>query len=401
MVPAPELTLMVPWTEAVPRMVGHSAAAPLRVDVISEPCDFSALREEWRKLLACSRADSVFLTWEWLHTWWKHLGERRELFIVTVRSGAELVGIAPLTMTRTSLGPLSFRVLEFAGTGDVGSDYLDFILKTGHESAAARAIVDFIVDAGVALRLPSVGEDSAVQSFVEPIFVERGWQSRRVPMQVCPFIDISEDSWDAYLAKLGPSHRYNVRRRLRNLQKSYVCRMQSAHSESERRAALQSVVDLHLQRWTRRGGSNAFHTARLIAFHDEFTAAAREQGWLRLNTLTLDGRVAAAFYGLRYGDKFQFYQCGFDEKFRRHSIGLVMMALTIKSAIEERAGEYDLLHGDESYKFLWACQTRPLMRIELYPPSRYGKLQRNSVIAVDGAKKIAKRFIAAFASRQG
>ena len=72
-------------------------------------------------------------------------------------------------------------------------------------------------------------------------------------------------------------------------------------------------------------------------------------------------------YGFRYGDKFYFYQSGFDPGYARQSVGLVALGLTIKAALEEGAMEYDLLHGDEEYKFLWAHQTRELRRLELFP----------------------------------
>ena len=64
---------------------------------------------------------------------------------------------------------------------------------------------------------------------------------------------------------------------------------------------------------------------------------------------------------------------------------------TIKEAIEEGAAEYDLLHGDESYKFLWASRVRPLSRIELYPPGVIGRIHRDSVVAVAATKRILKR----------
>src|SRR2546427_4482076 len=45
---------------------------------------FEKLREEWNELLQASASNCLFLTWEWLYTWWKHLSEDRRLFIITV-----------------------------------------------------------------------------------------------------------------------------------------------------------------------------------------------------------------------------------------------------------------------------------------------------------------------------
>jgi CelD/BcsL family acetyltransferase involved in cellulose biosynthesis/predicted ATP-grasp superfamily ATP-dependent carboligase len=374
------------WPVASPEL----STAPLTVEVIDDAGRFAELRDEWNELLACSRADCLFLTWEWLYTWWIHLGLQRRLFIVIVRSGSKLLAIAPLTRSRAWAGQFGVPMLEFAGTGTVGSDYLDFIVHSAHETTAGNALVRFLAEAGISLRLPSVKEDSIVATLTTPMLVEQGWHLRRVPMEVCPFIDLSDSSWDSYLGTLGSRHRYNFRRRLRNLEKSHAVHLELIDSEDARQRALSHVVDLHLRRWNHRGGSDAFQNDRLRAFHDEFSALAHEQGWLRMLILAVDEEPAAAFYGFRYRERFLFYQSGFNEAFLRQSIGLVMMGLTIKGAIEEGAAEYDLLHGDEAYKFLWASRVRPLLRIELYAPGAIGRMHRSAVGAFAVTKQLLK-----------
>ena len=56
-----------------------------------------------------------------------------------------------------------------------------------------------------------------------------------------------------------------------------------------------------------------------------------------------------------------------------------MMGLAIKSAIEEGAAVYDFLRGDETYKSLWACEERELIRLELFPPCARGAFYRQTI----------------------
>ena len=63
----------------------RSTMAAITVETITDAATFRDLREEWTDLLDRSAADCLFLTWEWLYTWWTHLGVGRRLFIVTVR----------------------------------------------------------------------------------------------------------------------------------------------------------------------------------------------------------------------------------------------------------------------------------------------------------------------------
>ncbi|MBI1735028.1 MAG: glycosyl transferase family 1, partial [Candidatus Rokubacteria bacterium] len=73
----------------------HEAPGVLHVEPITTVEEFRVLRDAWNALLAQSRADCVFLTWEWLFTWWKYFSPGRELAILAVRDGAELVALAP------------------------------------------------------------------------------------------------------------------------------------------------------------------------------------------------------------------------------------------------------------------------------------------------------------------
>jgi CelD/BcsL family acetyltransferase involved in cellulose biosynthesis len=372
-----------------PRTLGD-----VRIDIIEEPGALAALHDEWTELLEASAADCLFLTWEWLHTWWTHLGQGRRLNVVAVRSGGELIALAPLMVCPPRVTRLvPFRSLEFLGTGSVGSDYLDVILRRGHEEQGWDALASSLGDHGMVLELAQVHRTSCLARGLVDRLTGRGWQPVERPGDVCPFIDLSGLTWPDYLASLDGHHRSNFRRRWNQLAKTFEMRFEPARSETERQEALRAFVDLHHRRWRARGGTTALYTSALVRFHDEWTRLALERGWLRLYVLRLDGQPAATVYGLSYRDTFCFYQTGFDPGYARYGVGQVAIGLSIKSAIEEGALAYDLLHGDEPYKFDWARQTRELCRIELYPPSMRGRLHQNMADVGRRARKMARRLM--------
>src|SRR2546425_205209 len=104
--------------------------------------------------------------------------------------------------------------------------------------------------------------------------------------------------------------------------------------------ALALLVALHNMRWRDRGPSDAFNAPDLLSFHDEVSQLALDRGWLRLFTLTIDGRSAASVYGFCYDHTFYFFQSGFDPAFSKQSVGLLSMGLAIRSAIESGAAEF-------------------------------------------------------------
>jgi CelD/BcsL family acetyltransferase involved in cellulose biosynthesis len=226
----------------------------------------------------------------------------------------------------------------------------------------------------------------------------RGWKGTERVTHVCPYVDLSSHTWDSYIAALGPSHRYNFRRRLRQLTAQQGLKLSIAQTETERAIDLEALFDLHQRRWTPRGGSDGLGNERLLAFHRELSRIALEQGWLRLAVLRLDGDAAAAVYGFLYKGKYYFYQSGFDPRFAKGSVGLVSVGLCIQQALKDGALEFDFLHGSEAYKFQWARAARPLSRWEIYPPHVASRVYQSLVDSGRAAKDAARRWAASVAS---
>jgi CelD/BcsL family acetyltransferase involved in cellulose biosynthesis len=94
-----------------------------------------------------------------------------------------------------------------------------------------------------------------------------------------------------------------------------------------------------------------------------------QRGWLRLHRLRLDGETAAAFYCFQLGRRVYYYLSGFDVAFGKFSIGNVLMAQAIERAIADGATEFDLLRGDETYKFAWKAEERETLRLIVGRPA--------------------------------
>ena len=364
------------------------------VERIADLPGFEALRDEWSELLQASDSDCLFLTWEWLFTWWKHLAGDRQLSIFAVRSGGRLAALAPFGLRPPSLlhrRPLP--VLELLGNGFVGSDYLDFIVRAGYEAEARQAFVSGLVNERLVLDWTQLRRGFCFAAGVAADLGERNWSASETVTNRCPFIPLAGMSWEAYLATLGAEHRYNFNRKWKRLNRDYSVQFEQVHGEKQCRESIDLVIELHNMRWSDRGGSDAFHNASLIAFHREFSRLALQRGWLRLYVLRLNRKPAACLYGFFYGRAFYFYQSGFDPAYHKQSVGLVSMGLGIKNAIEEGAEEYDLLHGNEEYKSHWSRESRELSRLELYPPGGVGRICRQSVTLERAARRIARQVL--------
>jgi len=367
------------------------------IDLVTDGASFAALEQEWSALLVESPGDTLFLSWEWLFTWWRHLGSHLRPALLTVRDEGRLQAVAPFVRHGWQPRRLRFhKTVGFLGAplhaGNVGSDYLDVVVRRDSTHALAELVAE-IAARGEVLDLAQVrGEGSAAGTLAASLGLA-GWEVRSSPAGVCPVVDLRGHTWESYLLTRGREHRYAVQRKLRALKRRFQVSFEPARTEGERADALRVLIDLHERRWSEKGSSDAFHTPALRAFHEDFTRLALGRGWLRLFVLRLDGIAAAALYALRYGETFFFYQAGFDPAFGRWGVGTAALALSIESAIGEGAKAYDLLHGEEEYKFHWANGTRPLLRYSLFPPRAHGYVARTFAAARAIVRPVARRVL--------
>jgi CelD/BcsL family acetyltransferase involved in cellulose biosynthesis len=377
----------MPASESLPRK--PVAPDALVVDVVADVDRFDALSAEWAELLRNSLANNPFLTWEWLHAWWKHLSDSRTLQLLTAREpDGRLAGVAPFCVARAGLPWLSR--FEFLGTGWAGSDYLDVIARREREAACLEAFGDWLRSCAKTARFDHL-RPAALTARLGVRLADAGWTCQSSRSGICPFATLTGQSWESYVASLSQSQRTRCRRYLNTLRKKFDVSFERVATEPRRREALIALMEFHDHRWTPRGGSTAFHTPELRAFHHDATSRALDAGWLRLFVLRLNDEIAGVTYCFYLNRRFYLYQHGFNPRFRQYSVGVVVLGLTIRAALDDGATEFDMLYGDEPYKALWATETRQLERIELFPPHMGGRLHRRTVDAERGIRTLARR----------
>jgi CelD/BcsL family acetyltransferase involved in cellulose biosynthesis len=384
----PNVQLPIPDSQLAMRSEFDFTVHNVTVECVGETWGFTALRPRWNDLLRASSSDNPFLTWEWLNAWWSQYGDAGNLRLIVVRADDDVIAIAPFRLISAPL--YWFSRLEFLGTGDAGSDYLDLIVKRGAEDAALTAIAQFLTSRKQAIRLTHL-PPASLGARLATALADAGWVHTAADDGICPIVTLAGHTFESFLNSLGASHRANIRRRIRVLEQRFDVRFERVTSHSERMEMLAALARFHEARYGARGGSTAFSTATVRAFHDDATARALDRGWLRMYVLRLDGHVAAVMYGFYYGGRFYFYQHGYDGRYTSHSVGLVLMALTIRAALDEGAAEFDMLWGVEAYKSLWARESRVLRRVDLFPVDLGGTVHRRAVEARRGVSQLARR----------
>jgi CelD/BcsL family acetyltransferase involved in cellulose biosynthesis len=303
----------------------------LRLEQVDE---LASVRREWSALAA--EAGNPFLTWEWASTWWRHWSDGRRSLVTACHRGADVVAILPLY--ESAHRPL--RVLRLVGHGP--GDHLGMVCAPADRASAAAALRQRLSDEAPAWDL----------CLAERLPADEGWSSAlRAPVlrrEASPALRLGNAGWAGFLAARSPHLRKRIRYAERRLARDRALRFRLADDPERLQADLSVLFALHAARWGQLG-SGALAPPR-EAFHREFAALALERGWLRLWLLELDGRPAAAWYGLRFGGAEWHYQSGRDPTLERLSVGFVLLAHTIRAAAEDGIETYRFLRGDEPYK---------------------------------------------------
>jgi CelD/BcsL family acetyltransferase involved in cellulose biosynthesis len=318
--------------------------------------------DEWRRL--AEARSNAFATPEWFAAWRRYYGASAAVLVAAVFAATgKLLGIVPLVR---GLGEM--RMTRFAG-GNL-ADLVHPASAETDEVAVAQAVGEHLRDddsrAG-AIVLDNV--DGAADWWRE-MGSAAGLRVSERGRSVGPYARLTGLDFDGFLRSRSSSFRRRMRRIDRRIEREAKLVAREV-GPAEVDAGIETLFDLHDRRWAERGGSSLTPVAR--AFHLDFARAASAQGWLRLWLFEHEGTAVAAFYGWRVGDRFAFYQSGFDPDYSRLSIGLFVHARMVEQAITEGAEEYDMLLGDERYKARFAERVRDLRTVVLSRPlSREG-----------------------------
>jgi CelD/BcsL family acetyltransferase involved in cellulose biosynthesis len=330
-----------------------------RAELITEIGELKALAGEWRAL--AERRGDAFLTPEWFLAWLRHCGQGWEPHVAVARTSRGRVrGLLPLVSSMGN-GPREVRVCPIG-------DRFHPVAEPGDEVAVATAAA------------PAIALHDGFRSLLlENVDAEGGWcralaEASPAPLAAVernevtlPLVELAGTSWDEYLAGRSRQLRSQLGRKLRSLRREHDVRFRRTRRSSEVPSDLATLFRLHDARWAERSGSSALADLAIRAFHLEFASAAIERGWLRLSVMEVDDVPIAALYGWLIGGRWSYYQAGFDPAWSRHSPGFLLLAETIREAIEEGASEYDMLLGDEVFKRRFATSSRTVRTILLAP----------------------------------
>ena len=307
----------------------------------------SEISPEWSAIAERRSPASVFLTPEWIAVARAH--DRAEQ--ITLAAGDPAYGIAALA--RSSDGTIGFAGGEL-------TDEQDVIAAPDACGAAATAIARWIASEGAPrVRIEYVPDDTPTLEAMTAAFSDAGYRVVRERLITSPRIALAAD-YESYVQGLGKKERHELRRKLRRFEAAPGAGFAWA-GDRDRAAVLDRFFELHR---LSKGEKAAFMTEDVERFFRDLADALAATGWLRLGMVRAHDEIAAVLFGFAYRDTLALYNAAYDPALGSLSLGIASHAYAVRDAIAQGFKIYDLLRGDEPYKYDLGAVDRWLWRLE-------------------------------------
>jgi CelD/BcsL family acetyltransferase involved in cellulose biosynthesis len=341
-------------------------AKSMQIQIIQNEQEWDSLAGEWNRLLAEGVSDVPFLRHEYLRAWWQYRGggewETADLYIAAGKGDdGALLGIAPLFLSKNHAGK---PALFFIGSVEI-SDFLDLVVAPEHLDTFAEALLDHLTGpnapAWEALILDNILEESPSLAALQAAADSHGLTFNQERLQASPWIALPDDFGD-YLETLDSRYRRELTRKMRNVLGYFIpTQVTRVDGTADLDAAMEDFFTMMRQE----AHKDAFLQGTMPEQMKAIARAAAEHGWLDLRFLVVGRDKAAGYLNFVYNNRIWVYNSCMATRFSSLSPGIALAGLLVQEAIEEGVEAFDMMRGDEEYKYQLGGVDRWVTRVQV------------------------------------
>jgi CelD/BcsL family acetyltransferase involved in cellulose biosynthesis len=317
---------------------------------------------EWELLLDEDPHATVFHTPRYLTVWQRELAGGTPTRVHTVHRDGRLIGIIPDAneLQGGPSGPQEVR--RFMGGTEV-SDYLGPISRPEDRTDVAATYIAHLAEDvdWDELVLGGLAEDTGwADAFRRAVHEHELHIEHEDVEDVCPRVDLA-GGFSAYRARLPGKLRQEMTRKARKLARDAGEFELVEVPAGEVVSQLDGFLDQAAESIPEKAGF-----FRQQDMHGWFKALAEEfvgDRTFRLHRLQVGAIQAASAVSLVHDGEWGLYNSAFDPTLGSLAPGMVIIPLLMEQAAAEGCGTFDLLRGDEPYKYRFGAVDRPLHRL--------------------------------------
>ncbi len=325
--------------------------------------EFEELREKWNELLDHATEKTMFLTWEWLYTWWKHNQEGKKLWLLSAWQENTLVGIAPLMLANTKKHGIPFRLLQTLGTPN--TDHSEFIALNG-DPEVVTLFCEYILaqkDKWDAIELNEHKDEEANTHIIANLLAQNGLIIK-INSNLHHHVEITE-SWSSYLKSLSKNMRHNMDKSVRRVEEKHTLNLKCFRGADVQWEHFEIFFEIN------KNGHfpEKYQSEKERAFHRELFEITRKKNWIEIVLLYLDEKPVAYEYGFNLNGRFEDWRTGYDTNYSEQAVGKLLLIMLMKDLFEHGYRDFDFLRGEYEHKDRWKPSSRKFLNIIAIRPT--------------------------------
>src|SRR5579864_3616248 len=354
---------------------------------------------DWRHLCDESGDEEVFYRPEWAQAYLQAFEPKADVVMISAWTGNKLRGVLPLVRRRTFVS--GFPVVTLTIPANVHSSRASLTVCPGAEGHLVlhvflQAIKDLprwdLID--VANVVKGNGLDRLVA-----IAAADGYRTARKRTSQTLYLPIEAPAASTsnkgaaqqpWLAGTRPKFRSHLRRAKRQLEDQGA--LELMHYSTADTAALKKFYGLEASGWKGAEGTAIQCDPRTRQFYDSVAQAAARDGYLSLDFLELNGKPIAGHFGFNLRGRYFLAKAGYDEAFRRHGPGQLLVNEILGQTPERGLREFDFVGPATWDESRWASARRTNYRVFIFRKGLYGTLLHAvRISARDALRKLMGR----------
>jgi len=355
---------------------------------------------EWRRLWDESGDEEVFYRPEWAQAYLQAFEPQADVVLISAWAGERLRGILPLVRRRTVMSglpivqltlPANVHCLRASLTvclGEEGATVLKALWEAAKNLPSWHLIdVANVVEGSAMDRLAALAQANGYHTARK-----RTSQTLYLPIEASAAASTSDKSGaqPPWLAGTRPKFRSHLRRAKRQLEEQGTLELK--HYREADPEALKKFYALEASGWKGAEGTAIKCDPHTRQFYDAIAQAAARDGYLSLDFLELNGKPIAGHFGFNLRGRYFLAKAGYDESFRRHGPGQLLVNEILSQTPQRGLHEFDFVGPATWDESRWASARRTNYRIFIFRKNLYGALLYAARIAArDAARKLLGR----------
>src|SRR5690606_16032282 len=310
--------------------------------------DWHGLREQWDRLLRETPGHKPLQSFDFLHTWWMHMGGGRRLWILAFFDGARLAGIAPLQVVRRPTLGRPRRVVQFIGmTEDI---LLPTLLFPAAESALlCRKLAAYLAENAGAwdrIELDELASGDRAADAFQDLARRHGLLYRSYDFHDCPYLDLSAETPESFWRKRSRKLLKNVRAGRRKLERLGPVTVETFESPADVQRGYDAFESIEGMSWKRKARIGLSSDSRYGPFYRALLEVFARRHAARVMILRLGGQPIAGTFAIAFDGVYCSLQIAHDERYAACSPGTLLEYYELEALLESGAfRRYEFLGG--------------------------------------------------------